>query len=286
MRRITFTRPAATMAVSVTGPQCGLDCAHCGAKYLKGMRPPDEALAAFPAARAKSVLISGGSDREGRVPVEGWAERFRERSPGLRVNCHTGIMDEDRAGKLAGKVDVISYDYVSDERVVKGVYGSASSAEDYVRGFITASNCAPTVPHITVGLLGPGEEPALSIRSLEEIRALADGKGIPEPPAVVIIAFKPTQGTRMQDIAPPDADSVAEAIRAAKRLFPSSKTCLGCMRPSGEYRDRLDVLAVESGADVIVMPSRKAVNRAEQLGLEITYADECCAFSALDGGAG
>lgn len=284
MRKITFARPAATMAVSVTGPSCGLECAHCGAKYLKGMRPPDEALAAFPAARTKSILISGGSDKEGRVPVEGWAERFRERSPGLRVNCHTGIMDEDRAGRLAGEVDVISFDYVSDERIVKCVYGSASSAEDYVRSFITASNCAPTVPHITVGLLGPEEEPSLSIRSLEEIRGLADGKRIPEPPAIVIIAFKPTPGTRMQDVAPPDADSVAEVIRTAKRLFPASPVCLGCMRPSGEYRDKLDVLAIDAGADVIVMPSREAVKKAEQLGLEIAYEDECCAFSALDGG--
>lgn len=284
MHRITFTRPAATMSVSVTGRACGLECAHCGAKYLKGMRPPDEALAAFPDAHAKSVLMSGGSDASGRVPVEGWAEKFKEKAPYLRVNCHTGIMDEEKAATLAGAVDVISFDYVSDERIVKGVYGSSSSPEDYVRSFITASNCAPTVPHITVGLLGPDEEPSFSIKSLEEIRNLADAGVIPEPPSVVIIAFKPTPGTRMQDVPPPKAASVAEVIMVAKKLLPKSPVCLGCMRPSGQYRDDLDLLAVEAKVDVIVMPSRVAAERALELGYEIAYDDECCAFSALEGG--
>lgn len=281
-RKITFSRPKRTVAISVTGASCGLDCAHCGAKYLKGMRPPDEALAAFSDSAPKSVLISGGSDAFGHVPMEGWPERIKSMSPDTRVNCHTGVLDEDQAARLKGYADVISFDYVSDERIIEGVYGSRSKAADYVKSFIMASNTAPTVPHVTVGLLGPDEEPALSKKSLQEIRSLSDDCLIPEPPAIVIIALRPTPGTRMQDVLPPSPKSVAEVIGLAKELFPSSQVCLGCMRPSGKYRDELDPMAVDAGADVIVQPSAKARLRAEELGLSVAEDDECCAFPSMD----
>lgn len=282
--KITFARPTLTAAVSVTGPSCGLNCAHCGAKYLKGMRPPEEALAAFPSCRPSSVLVSGGSDPYGRVPVDGWTGKIKATAPGTKVNCHTGILDEARAAELAGSVDVVSYDYVSDKRVVSEVYGSLSSPEDYVESFVIASRNFPTVPHITVGLLGPSEEPALSLRSLAEIKGLADEGRIPKPPAIVVIVFRPTPGTRMESVKPPAVDSVLEVLRAAKATFPGSPVSLGCMRPAGRYRDELDSKAVEAGVDIIVMPSRKARKLALDMGLSIIEADECCVFSALEGG--
>lgn len=284
--RITFTRPSMTAAVSVTGSGCGLNCAHCGAKYLKGMRPPEEALAAFPASRPKSALVSGGSDAYGRVPVEAWTGRVKAALPGIKINCHTGILDAARAAALAGTVDVVSYDYVSDARIVSEVYGSLSQAEDYVAGFISASGAFPTVPHITVGLMGPDEEPSLSLKSLAEIRGLADEGRIPEPPAIVIIVFRPTPGTRMEGVEPPVADSVIDVIKAAKSLFPASPVSLGCMRPTGRYRDELDAKAVGAGVDIIVMPSKKARKAALDMGLTVAEADECCVFPALEGGDG
>lgn len=283
-RKVIFARPTATTAISVTGEACGLNCAHCGARYLKGMRPPDEALAAFSDPSARSVLISGGSDAYGHVPIEGWPEQVRGDHPHLSINCHTGIIDEAEAGYLKGKVDVISFDYVSDPRITEGIYGSKSAPEDYVRSFILASNAVPTVPHITVGLLGPETEPAFSISVLDEIRALADAGRIPEPPGIVVIVFRPTRGTRMEGGAPPDEGAVAEAIRHAKLIFPTSPVSLGCMRPAGGYRSRLDVLALQAGADIIVMPAKEAVLLAESEGLEMLSADECCVFPSLGKG--
>lgn len=283
-RKVIFTRPTATAAISVTGEACGLNCAHCGARYLKGMRPPDEALAAFSDPSARSVLISGGSDPYGHVPIEGWPEKALKANPGLQINCHTGILDEEGALKLKGVVDVISFDYVSDSRITEGIYGSKSTPADYVRSFILASNAVPTFPHITVGLLGPETEPAFSIGALDEIRALADEGRIPEPPGIVVIVFRPTKGTRLEARTPPKEESVAEVIRHAKLTFPASPISLGCMRPSGAYRTRLDALALMAGADIIVMPTKQAVLLAQSEGLEVFSADECCVFPALGKG--
>lgn len=280
-RKVIFTRPTATAAVSVTGEECGLNCAHCGARYLKGMRPPDEALAAFSDPSARSVLLSGGSDPFGHVPIEGWPEKVLRDHPQLRINCHTGILRDDSAAMLRGKVDVISFDYVSDRRITEGIYGSMSAPEDYAGSFILASNTAPTVPHITVGLLGPDSEPSFSIGALDEIRDLADEGRIPEPPGIVVIVFRPTKGTRMEEGLPPAEGSVAEVIGHAKRIFPGSPVSLGCMRPAGAYRSRLDVLALKAGADIIVMPAKEAVSLAGSEGFEAVWADECCAFPAL-----
>ncbi len=283
-RKVIFARPTATVAISVTGEACGLNCAHCGARYLKGMRPPDEALAAFIDLSARSVLISGGSDAYGHVPIEGWPERVSEDHPHLSINCHTGILDEDGISRLAGVADVISFDYVNDIRITEGVYGSKSAPGDYVRSFVLASNAVPTIPHITVGLLGPDSEPYFSVGVLDEIRALADSGSIPEPPGVVVIVFRPTKGTRMEGVMPPSEATAADVIRHAKETFPNSPVSLGCMRPAGGYRSRLDILALKAGADIIVMPAKEAVLWAQSEGFEVLAADECCVFPALGRG--
>jgi uncharacterized radical SAM superfamily protein len=280
-RQIIFTRPKDTMSVSVTGAVCELNCAHCGAKYLKGMRPPGEALAVLAHSNTKSVLISGGSDNFGHVPVDDWPEKFKAGKRSLKINCHTGVISQLEASELSRNVDVISFDYVSDERIIKGVYGSLTPAADYVKSFINASRVTVTVPHITLGLLGPEEEPSLGIRSILEIRELADKGMIPVPRSVVFIVLKPTLGTRMEDVPAPSPKSVAEVIQEAKLQFPQTSIALGCMRPAGHYRQQLDLLAIDAGIDVLVMPSAAAAKYAEEKGLRIINDTECCVFSSM-----
>jgi uncharacterized radical SAM superfamily protein len=48
------------------------------------------------------------------------------------------------------------------------------------------------------------------------------------------------------------------------------------MRPKGETREEIDVLAVKAGANAIAFPAEKAINMAESLGLEITFSSLCC----------
>jgi len=51
------------------------------------------------------------------------------------------------------------------------------------------------------------------------------------------------------------------------------------MRPGGEYRSRLDALAVRAGVNGIVQPAPAARRLAASLGLEAVPGDECCVLS-------
>ena len=62
---IGFARPHRTLAVSLTGSECALNCAHCAGHYLRQMVHIQNADATGMA----SCLISGGCDARGKVPA-------------------------------------------------------------------------------------------------------------------------------------------------------------------------------------------------------------------------
>jgi uncharacterized radical SAM superfamily protein len=62
------------VSVSVTGAACALQCDHCQSRVLEGMIPTNGQglfhLARDLAGRgARGILVSGGCDRRGRVPL-------------------------------------------------------------------------------------------------------------------------------------------------------------------------------------------------------------------------
>jgi uncharacterized radical SAM superfamily protein len=93
---------------------------------------------------------------------------------------------------------------------------------------------------------------------------------------LVILVFVPTPHTRYADRQPPSPETVANLLAEARVRFPRVPLYLGCMRPKGSYRDRLDPLAVQAGVNVIVSPSRPARELAGELGLTIRQSRECC----------
>ena len=130
---------------------------------------------------------------------------------------------------------------------------------------------ADTVPHVMIGLRGGrlGHEQA-AFRLLEE-------QGVER---LVLLVFVPTPGTRYADREPPSPEAAAELIAEARVRFPTAELTLGCMRPRGIYRDRLDELAVRTGVNGIVSPSRRAQQTAQELGLVPRTRRECCVFAS------
>ena len=60
------------ITVSVTGQKCQLMCKHCQARFLKHMEPaetPEKLWALAVEKKPKGMLISGGSDKNGAVPI-------------------------------------------------------------------------------------------------------------------------------------------------------------------------------------------------------------------------
>ncbi len=261
---IGFDYPLSTLVVSLTGADCELDCAHCGGHYLKSMVPIWRA----DPEGATSCLISGGCDSRGRVPVTSHLDRVKDIRPGRIMNWHVGLIGQAEAQVIAPYVDIISFDLVGDDDTIREVYGLECGVEEYVAAYRLLRSYASILPHITVGLKGgriAGEYKALDM--LQELG----------PEALTFIVFIPTPGTRYAEREPPSVEEVLELLIDARLRFPTVPIHLGCMRPHGEYRDRLDPLAVRAGVNVIVSPARTAVTLGREMGLEVDRREECCA---------
>ena len=282
-REIVFARPSSTIAISVTGQQCALNCAHCGRHYLAGMRPVPHALEVVRGRRPKSVLLSGGCDTSGRVPLGDWPRRVAESAPGVRINCHAGLVSDEEAEEIARWAHVVSFDVTTDQRVISQVYGLRRLPEEYIASYISLAKRVPTVPHICIGLAEPLESSSSSsaapeIGALDAVLGTVTSGAAPMPPAIVFIVFTPTPRTRMANVPAPHPGLVRDTIAEARLMFPDTLLNLGCMRPGGAYRGLVDVMAIDAGANLIVQPAPEASEHARALGLATVETDECCAL--------
>lgn len=263
MAQIAFVRPSQTLAISLTGTHCAVQCAHCGGHYLAGMVPAERA----DATGKSSCLISGGCDRWGRVPVTAHLPRIAALRQGRLLNWHVGLIGESEMRTIAPYVDVISFDWVGDDETIREVYGFDCSTEDYARTYAMLRRYARIVPHLTLGLRGgrfSGERAALD-------RIQAAGAD-----ALVLLVLIPTPGTRYAQCQPPVLAEVMDFIHTARYALPDIPIYLGCMRPGGRYRHELDPLALRAGVDKIVNPAASAVQLAAEMGLCVRWENECC----------
>jgi uncharacterized radical SAM superfamily protein len=266
-RDITFAYPAKTAAVSLTGTECGLNCAHCSGHYLDKMITLEEAFRRAGDGRAKSFLISGGCSPAGVVPFARYAGQLEKLAKTSRLNLHVGLVTDEEAasaGKVAGAV---SFDFVGDDETIREVYGLDRTVDDYVRSYLALSRHTRVIPHICIGLRGgavSGERRALDI--LKRLGA----------EALVFLVLIPTRGTLFAQVSPPAPALVAEILAEARLAFPGIPIQLGCMRPGGRYRRAIDLLAVRAGVNSIVNPAPQARRLAQYLGLVMRQGEECC----------
>lgn len=266
---IEFVYPGQTLAVSTTGQDCQLSCAHCGGHYLKPMATLEQALGSLKGNKT-SYLVSGGCDIDGNVPHLQRREEIKELSRRGPLNIHSGLVEEDQARELAQIASVVSFDFVVDEETIADVYGiKDAKANRYVESYRMLRRHTRVVPHLCIGLKGgeiKGEYKALEVLQSEGADAIS------------FIVFRPTPGTAFADRPCPDVVEVAHVIATARLMFPSALLYLGCMRPGGHYRSILDGLAIRAGVNKIVQPSPDARKLAAALGLHIIRNEECCSL--------
>ncbi|MFH1086588.1 MAG: radical SAM protein, partial [Chloroflexota bacterium] len=220
-------------------------------------------------ADARSLLISGGCDRRGRVPVTEHLDAIARLRPGRRLNWHVGLIAAAELDAIAPHVDVVSFDVVGDAETAREVYGLDLTLDDYMAAFDLLRARVPVVPHITIGLRGgrlSGERAALAALAEREVESL------------VFIILIPTPGTTYAHCNPPPLNDVADVLLEARLRLPAARLLLGCMRPVGVYRQLADELAVRAGVNGVVNPALAAVRAAGELGLAVEWGDECCAF--------
>ncbi|OEH85636.1 hypothetical protein BHU72_02230 [Desulfuribacillus stibiiarsenatis] len=268
---IHFDYPERTPAVSLTGSHCELDCAHCGGHYLKGMADKQTAHQAIASKSAQSCLISGGCNHHGAVNVMSempYIESLKQQLHGHKtVNMHVGVMNQEQIRKVADVADIVSYDLVGDDETIAEVYGTDCCVKDYEDCYVELRKHTQVVPHICIGLRGGklGHE----FHALEILQRHG-------AESIVFIVFIPTKGTRYADRQPPVIEEVIELIAKARLMFPNIPISLGCMRPKGAYRAKLDCLAIQAGVNRMVIPTAPARMLAEQLQLTAIKGEECC----------
>jgi uncharacterized radical SAM superfamily protein len=211
------------------------------------------------------LLVSGGCDANGSVPVTGYADQIRyAHENGLKVNIHTGFMTKEDAERLvAAGVDVFSVDVHQDPAVIRNILNLSvpkSAYSDLLDNIISAGG-RPS-PHLTAGF---GTEDM--VMSAELVRS----KGISE---VTLLVLVPTKGTVTEDNLISE-DAVLDSVRML--MGTGLSVTLGCMRPR-VHRD-LEIRCIEAGVRKIANPSRGTISWAKENGLKVTEERTCCCIT-------
>jgi len=287
-KQITFYLPGmisynglrgAYPGISITGARCALMCDHCRAKILEPMptaTSPEvliDLCKRFHDRGCVGVLMSGGSDRNGRLPWPRFIPAIQKikQQTGFYVSIHCGLLDLDtaRALKEAG-VDQALLDVIGDDETYQtvchvdfGISRILSTLEALAR------NDLPMVPHVICGLYRgqiKSERKALEMIARFPVEQL------------VIVSLMAIRGTPFEGVRTPDAEEVAEIIVAARGLMPHVRTSLGCARTRGD--ETVELLALEGGVNRMALPSDRVIERAREMGLEIRYQRTCCSVGA------
>ena len=263
-------------SLSVTGEFCALKCKHCNAYYLKGMIPvttPEKLLefAKKNEGKINGFLLSGGSTKEGKVPLKKFTHvvRWIVENTSLIVNIHTGIIDDEDVEYLEEmSPHHISFDVIGSTDTIRRVIGTSRTREDYFHALDLLDDSSLNYsPHIIAGLdFGKivGEYNAL--RKIKELKRFSN---------LILIVLIPTRGTPMEN-AVLDRPLILDFFHFALREIDPGKIVLGCMRP----RDftELEEVCVERSCRGMVIPSLKTMRRMKEMGMEIVRKDMCCVF--------
>jgi len=274
-------RPFSFAHLSVTGEACACRCAHCEGALLKTMieaatpqvmhRVVDDLLKKG----CRGILVSGGSDANGEVPLQPFAEVMGyAKRMGLKVLAHGGLIRRETAAMLkeAG-VDQVLMDVIGDEATIREVCHLDRKPDDYLQSMLCCRDAGLNIaPHIVIGLhFGQirGER-----RSLKMIRQA-------DPETIVLVILAPACGTAMAGIHPPSTDEAAEIMAAARISNPATPISLGCARPPGPYKRRAEMDAIDCGLNGIAYPDEAAVAYAQARDLKPVFSEYCCSLPIL-----
>ncbi len=269
-------------AVSITGAKCKLQCDHCKAKILEPMIPAETPGALWELANrliehegAKGMLLTGGSNHRNEVeyaPFLDTIRRIKDRYPAFRFAVHTALMSDDDAQALeqAG-VDVAMMDVIGAQETITQVYHLKRSVDDFEAALAAlVKTNMKVVPHIVAGLhFG---EMLGEWNALEMVRRH-------RPDALVLVVVNPIYSNPRRPFRTPDPEAVGDYMMALGEGLPDLPLLLGCARPAGEVKLRLDTYAVLAGFSGIAHPADGMVELAVRLGKEVKVTPSCCSIT-------
>jgi len=269
-------------AISITGSDCTLECEHCNKKYLKGMKQIlntkelEQFLFHLSKKNGVGALISGGSTVDGSVPLLNFLDTIKKvkRETDLIINTHTGLLNEETAKKLAeANVDIVSFDINMDEEVVRNVYHLDIELSEYKKAIdLLKKYELNIVPHICIGLhYGKLNKELESIRFIKETKI--------NPSLIVVIVLIPPKDSKIKFKLPKPED-IAKVIAILRVAFPKTEISLGCMRPRGKIKTKIEKVAIKAGITRIEIPSRDTLKWLKNYNSKIQFKffSACCAI--------
>jgi len=267
-------------AISITGKRCELNCEHCKGRLLETMIPaadPDAFLQVVDRLRsqgARGVLVSGGANREGEVPLERFVSPMRsikDKDPQFKIIVHTGLIRRGAAqGLKEARVDQVLIDVIGDKDTIREVYHLNKRVEDYEETLKMLKDVGHRLaPHIIIGHhLGEirGEWKALDIVTQVGVET------------IVLVVLKPlfSLGKNLMKIPKPEETSRISAI--ARILNPSIPIRMGCIRPAHPWKAAMERGLIDSGVNTIAYPLQGTVDYARAMGLETRFSEMCCSL--------
>lgn len=267
-------------AVSITGPQCVLQCDHCRAGILKPMIAAEtpaklsQVMAMLVNKGAAGMLLTGGSNLHNEIaygPYFSTLEEFKTRHPNFKIAMHTALVDAAQARHIAASgIDVAMLDIIGAQDTVTQVYHLKRTVADFEASLVHLLAAGlRVVPHIVVGLhYGRllGEWQALSM--VQKHR----------PHGLVLVVVMPQYAAVRRPFVTPNPHEVGRFFREARRALPHIPLYLGCARPAGTVKAILDCYAVLAGIDAIAYPTEGCVALAKQYYSQINVQHSCCAM--------
>lgn len=207
---------------------------------------------------AEGVLISGGCDEEGKVPLFFDALREIKKRTGLILNVHTGFVDEKNFAALrTARPHYLSFD-IPTEYALKNVYRLNRRSQDYMDSLSLLRKAGlSVVPHVCLGMNGNSEEEK---KIIEKVSRIVD--------KIVLNIVFPTRGTDFEKVKS-NAEEIISIFKYARPMF--KRMILGCMRPRKRKIEEEAVML-----DGIVQPTRWARKKARELNLRIREKNSCC----------
>jgi lipoyl synthase len=271
-------------AVSITGPECKLQCDHCKAKLLEPMIPAATPEALWRvvneqvAAGARGMLLTGGSNLRDEVeygPFFPTIRRIKDAFPDFRIAMHTALVTRDQASRIEESgIDAAMLDIIGAQDTVTQVYHLKRPVADFEAALAHLTETKlKVVPHIVIGLhYGRllGEWNALEIIARHK------------PAALVLVVIMPFYAPEKRPFAVPSTREVGRFFMDARERLPDIPVLLGCARPPGRAKIEIDTYAVMAGLNGIAHPSDGTVELAARLGRTVKVTPACCSIALGD----
>ena len=254
-------------SISITGEECHFSCTHCNRKYLKFMLHVTQddlyqKSIELEKRGAKGLLISGGLDESGKVPIDYSILKKIKNDTNLIINLHSGLLKRNDAKKIVESgIDAVSVDFVGSDNTIKNILKmpfKVSDYEDTLRFLIEEG--VNFIPHICVGLdLGTivGEYNAIQILKKYPIKSLT----------LLVLIKNELEKTGSINY---DVHAIKDFFIYTRKSFPDAKLSLGCMRPRIKELDETAILF-----DNIVNPSKNMIKLIKNE-YSIVVKDICC----------